>query len=350
MENVREKAMKYLVQTAYAAALIGLSSNVYAAVNGINYDPVHNPDWITAQQNGNKDKMQEIFTKDLAQIKAMGFDTIKTYYSTYCTDAGACIDPVAKLAQQAGLKVMLGLYVFPDHQDWTVSQTEAAVNQANDSDYGKAVIGIVVGNEDMFDDGGNANNEMQKRIMAIIASTESSPVGQPVTTAQREPDWYRLNESDPNCVLKNEIDPNCKEKPYLKIIGANIFPYWGGSPEKNNGKSVASEIQTKAGNLLTALKSKGVTRVIITEEGWPSCAGNWEKQYPQNAGIDKEKDYFSTWNKHQNQSYDSYYFAAYDMIDACVVAQGDRNNDSDKHFGLCSTTGQTKDSGLITCP
>ena len=42
--------MKYLVQTACAAALIGLSSNGYAAVNGINYDPVHNPAWEPARK------------------------------------------------------------------------------------------------------------------------------------------------------------------------------------------------------------------------------------------------------------------------------------------------------------
>ena len=204
-----------------------------------------------------------------------------------------------------------------------------------------AIIGIVVGNEDMFDASGNANDDMQKRILKIITliQTEGCCSGIPVTTAQREPDWYRLNQSDPNNVLGQ-----------VQVIGVNIFPYWGGSPETINGKSVASETQTKASNLLNALKPKGVTRVIITEEGWPSCAGNWGGQYPANAGIDKEKDYFSTWSKHESQVFDSYYFMAYDMLDGCNVVLGDQGNDSNNHFGLCSTTGQTKDQGLLTCP
>jgi exo-beta-1,3-glucanase (GH17 family) len=335
--------MKHLVQTAYAAALIGLSSNVCAAaVSGINYDPAHDPDWVQAQGDKNITKMQAIFTRDLAQIKAMGFATIKTYYSTYCTDSG-CIDPVAKLAQAAGLNVMLGVYIFPADKptSWTDAQVRAAIDQKSDPGYGQAVIGVVVGNEDMFDASGKANDDIQQRIVkTILLIRGAGGFGDiPVTTAQREPDWRRLKDSDPNNVLGQ-----------VQTIGANIFPYWGGSPEKNSGKSVASETQTKASNLLTALAPKGVTRVIITEEGWPSCAGNWQGQYPANASIDKEKDYFSTWSSRESPAYDSYYFMAYDMNDDCNVALGNRDNDSDKHFGLCSATGQTKDKGLKTCP
>lgn len=65
--------MKLSVQSACAAALIGLSSNVYAAVSGINYDPAHAPAWFDAQKDGDVAKMQEIFTQDLAQIKKNEF-------------------------------------------------------------------------------------------------------------------------------------------------------------------------------------------------------------------------------------------------------------------------------------
>jgi hypothetical protein len=40
--------MNYFLQTACGATLIGLSGNVYAAVNGINYDPAHSQAWIKA--------------------------------------------------------------------------------------------------------------------------------------------------------------------------------------------------------------------------------------------------------------------------------------------------------------
>src|SRR5262245_65832266 len=96
-----------------SAAFIGLSSNVYAAQNGINYDPDHSGAWLEAQQDDQVDVMQKLFTRDLKQINEMKkFDTIKTYYSTYCTVKGNCIDPVAGLARDAGLKVMLGVYEF----------------------------------------------------------------------------------------------------------------------------------------------------------------------------------------------------------------------------------------------
>jgi exo-beta-1,3-glucanase (GH17 family) len=75
-------------------------------------------------------------------------------------------------------------------------------------------------------------------------------------------------------------------------------------------QSVPSQTQTTAANLVKALQGHGITNVIITEEGWPSCAGNWKTQFPTN--IDEEIDYFTTWGKHENQVYDSYYFMAYD--------------------------------------
>src|SRR5262245_34860181 len=132
--------MKYLVQTAIAAALIGLSSNVYAAVSGINYDPAYNLDWINAQKDNDVDKMTKLFIQDLALIRAMGFDTIKTYYSTYCAKSGECIQEVAELAQQAGLKVMLGVREFSTHiyegcdsedkcKQWAAVQVQRAIDQ-----------------------------------------------------------------------------------------------------------------------------------------------------------------------------------------------------------------------------
>src|SRR6476646_2226093 len=92
LQAKQEGFMKYLMQIACAAALIGLSSNVYAFENGINYDPAHNQDWEPQRKAGHVDKMKKIIKDDLAQIKTMGFRAIKTYYSTYCTDQPVCID------------------------------------------------------------------------------------------------------------------------------------------------------------------------------------------------------------------------------------------------------------------
>jgi exo-beta-1,3-glucanase (GH17 family) len=139
-----------------------------------------------------------------------------------------------------------------------------------------------------------------------------------------------INQTNPFGIL-NTID----------VIGANIFPYWGGSPEKVNGVSVASVTQRTAMDLQMAL-GKGV---IVTEEGWPSCAN--PDQHP--ASIDDEIDYFHTWSTHANQSFDSYYFQAYDLAEASACGTGGASGDADKHFGLCSEAGGTKASRLIGC-
>jgi exo-beta-1,3-glucanase (GH17 family) len=199
------------------------------------------------------------------------------------------------------------------------------------NDFPTTVIGIVVGNEDMFDHLGNRVPNLQTRIVADIGSIKKE-VGNSVivTSAQRDPDWYRLNQSDPAHVLDS-----------MQVLGDNIYPFWGNSPEKIGGVSVATGIQSTAMKLKNALAAKGVTGVIVTEEGWPSCGMNANTQ---DATIGAEIDYFHTWRKHENQSFDSYYFVAYDLRTTHGCPDG-----ANTHFGLCTDTNETKDSMLCNC-
>jgi exo-beta-1,3-glucanase (GH17 family) len=171
---------------------------------------------------------------------------------------------------------------------WTVPQVDAAISSAKN--HPQTVVGIVVGNEDMFLSDGTAVPVLQKRVVADIKRINNAlknlfpPVT--VTTAQRDPDWYRLNQSDPEGVLSS-----------VQVVGDNIYPFWGNSPEKVGGVSVASKTQTTAMNLKTALATKDVTDVIVTEEGWPSCGSNPNTQDKSKSG---EIDYFHTWRQHVN--------------------------------------------------
>ncbi|KAF0136601.1 MAG: glycoside hydrolase [Methylocystaceae bacterium] len=61
--------------------------------------------------------------------------------------------------------------------------------------------------------------------------------------------------------------------------------------------------------------------------------------------IESEIDYFSTWKTRQ-QNFDSYYFAAYDKQSGGGCPN---NDDADRHFGLCSESGLTKDVRLMKC-
>ena len=337
--------MKRFVQAVCAAVAIWSFNTVYAAENGINYDPAHDQPWFDAQQSNDTSMMYTLLLQDLAQIKAMGFGTIKTYYSLYCSINGNCTPSIAGAAKNQGLKLLVGVYEFRMPEDncepWCLSGTEQQVKAAiaHAREHPDVVIGIVVGNEDMFDWQGNPRPDMQKRIVQDIKTIQDQ-VSVPVTTAQRQGDW--CGGPQPGCDPKRTNSLNLSD-PYgvlntVQIIGANIFPYWGGSPENVGGQSVASKTQTTAGHLKQALGKN----VIVTEEGWPSCASNTQNP----TSISDEIDYFQTWSKHENQTVDSYYFMAYDINIGCQEGF----KDADKHFGLCATNGVTKDPRLIACP
>jgi exo-beta-1,3-glucanase (GH17 family) len=104
------------------------------------------------------------------------------------------------------------------------------------------------------------------------------------------------------------------------------------------GKSVAYNIPAS----IAALQGKTGKGVIVTEEGWPSCGDNPKTQ---DKTIAAETDYYHAWlNRHQNppvDSFDSYYFAAYDNPQGWA--------DANNNFGLCLATGKTKSAGL-NCP
>jgi exo-beta-1,3-glucanase (GH17 family) len=180
----------------------------------------------------------------------------------------------------------------------------------------------------MFDSNGNPITSMQQRIVKDIQEIKNRIKSDSVyvTTAQREPDWHKLAASDPYKVLSN-----------VTVIGANIYPFWGNSPEKVNGKSVAYTMQDK----VRGLKAKTLKNVIVTEEGWPSCGDN---PNTQDKTINAEIDYFHAWAL-RGYDFDSYYFAAYDNNSSRTCPNDDANN----HFGLCSASGDTKDPGLAKC-
>jgi exo-beta-1,3-glucanase (GH17 family) len=126
----------------------------------------------------------------------------------------------------------------------------------------------------------------------------------------------------------------------INIIGANIYPFWGNSPEQVGGASVAYKIQGQAAALGIAVGKQ----VIVTEEGWPSCGNN---PNTQDRNIASEADYFKAW-RNRIDTVDSYYFAAYDNFDpqsANCASSGDANN----YFGICTQTGVTKDAKICDC-
>jgi exo-beta-1,3-glucanase (GH17 family) len=268
--------------------------------------------------------MQSLIDGDLSIIKRLGFSTIKTFYSTYCTiSTGQCVN-ITQTANANGINVLLGVYEFPDHPDWTVGQVNAAIAAANA--YPTTIVGIVVGNEDAFDWQGNPIPGMQTRIVNDMNTIRNELTGNAKTikvlTAQRQPDWMALAKNDPQGLLAG-----------TDIVGANIYPFWGNSPERGAAATIPGSVE-----VIAAATRKSV---IVTEEGWPSCGNN---PNTQDKTIDAEIDYYQAW-KARPDSFDSYYFSAFDKGPMAGCA----NNDADQSFGLCTAAGTTKDARLATC-
>jgi exo-beta-1,3-glucanase (GH17 family) len=314
-----------------AAALLGASLTAQAVTRGFNYDPAHSSAFTTAQRNNNKAGMQAVIDADFAKMKRMGITTIKTFYSTFCTFAGQCVD-VGAAAKKAELKVLLGVFEF-QQTDFTAAQVTAAI-QTTKANPG-TIIGIVVGNEDMFTFNGIPIPTMQQRIandMKQIKAAISSSV--PVTTAQREPDWYSLKQLDPFKITE-----------IVDVITANIYPFWGNSPEKVGNVSVA----TKIPGLVAALEKTFPNKPVqVGEEGWPSCGIN---PNTQDRTIAAESDYYGAWKtRASTDKFNSFYFAVFDnqTVTQCTPQQpvGDANN----YFGLCTAAGAQKlPVNLINC-
>ena len=105
MRRYHEKSLVYS-RDLFAAALTANTS--MAAVQGINYDPAHSAAYNNARNSGNVAGMIAAINADLDKIKAMGFTHIKTFYSTFCTDAPQCV-PIAQLTKQKNLKLFMGV-------------------------------------------------------------------------------------------------------------------------------------------------------------------------------------------------------------------------------------------------
>ncbi len=366
---------KYIVTlTLSLACASSFAATKYNFPMAINYDPGNsNAEFAGCQVSNNVACMKRVVENELRVIKANGFSTIKTFYSSYSTHAGVSF-PIADLAKKAGLKVMLGIYEFEYHPDdpaWTAGLVQAAIAQAKS--HPDTVVGIVVGNEDIFDSNGNLRFDRKKnpndakepevaRVTRIEQDMKTIKSGInntkiAVLTAQRKDDWYRILEG--KCGAK--YDKACKNVIELSdVIGSNDYPIWGGSPEKCTvvsdickkeeiNESVAQTIPLNAKKLeekiVATLGENNRKQVIITEEGWASAKSKGQNNVHV-ADIDSLVDYYTYWKKLQTKpghDVQSVYFQFYDKREVKGYAEG-----ADIHFGLCNSNQTVKDARLTS--
>ncbi|MBL7480591.1 hypothetical protein IZU94_11530 [Legionella sp. 27fs60] len=316
-----------------------------APLRGINYDPSHSSAYLAAQQGNNQPGMASSIDSDFNQIKRNGFNVVKTFISVASTINGQQTN-LASIACSKGIKLMLGVYEFqtsdgcnnnaPGGQcsQWTQDQVQGAIRSVQNNP--GCIVGIVVGNEDIYDyTFTNPNTQIQQRIATDI-STIQAALGAtvPVGTAQQDGALLALARNypanDPYGIIKK-----------LNFVGANIYPFWSAQqPVAPSATEFANRLQAVRTAYSTSNGLANNIRVVVTEEGWAS-QGN-AGQNP-NATVPQEIVYYKHWvGRADKDNFDSYYFGFYDKVQP-------NNGDADNFFGLCTYTGTQKSPNLFPC-
>jgi glucan 1,3-beta-glucosidase len=222
---------------------------------GITYNGLHSTVNPTAAQ----------ISADLASTK-QHFGHVRTYYPQY---GGGAVD-VGKLAKDAGLNLMLGLFLFDGHPDWIEGNYQQFVKPA--AARGN-ITAILIGNEDP---------QMIDTITQYLQKAKADLPQVPVGTSQTTGFWL----TDGRAV---------QLLPLVDFIGVNIYPAWdwtradakqpiGVTPESgfNSFRDTYNQIQIKYSG----------RQIVVTETGWPTTFGPIPaKQFP--IGISNARDYLN---------------------------------------------------------
>jgi glucan 1,3-beta-glucosidase len=223
---------------------------------GVTYNGLHATPNPTASQ----------VSADLTTTK-QHFGHVRTYYPQY---GGGAVD-VGKIAKDANLTLLLGLFLFDGHPDWIAGNydqfVKPAVARGN-------ITAILIGNEDP---------QMIDTITQYLQKAKADFPQIPIGTSQTIGFW--LTDGGAAQLL-----------PLVDFIGVNIYPAWewtradannqpiGVTPESgfNSFCSTYNQIQTKYSG----------RQIVVTETGWPTTFGPIPaQQFP--IGISNARDYLN---------------------------------------------------------
>ena len=204
---------------------------------GVTYNGLHATPNPTASQ----------VSADLTTTK-QHFGHVRTYYPQY---GGGAVD-VGKIAKDANLTLLLGLFLFDGHPDWIAGNyqqfVKPAVARGN-------ITAILIGNEDP---------QMIDTITQYLGRAKTDFPQIPVGTSQTIDFW--LSDGRATQLL-----------PLVDFVGVNIYPAWEWTradankqpidvtPESgfNSFRSTYNQIQTKYSG----------RQIVVTETGWPTTFG-----------------------------------------------------------------------------
>jgi len=251
-------------------------------------------------------------TGDLVTTK-QHFEHVRTYYPQF---GGGAVD-VGKIAKDANLSLLLGLFLF-DNNDWTANNYEnfvrPAVARGN-------ITGILVGNEDsqLVDRG-----IVPQYLRQVKTDFPQIPVG----TSQTADFW--ISDARTEQLLR-----------LVDFIGVNIYPAWDWTRAdvNNQPNGVTPEVGFNSFSATYSrirLKYSG-QQIVVTESGWPTTFGPIGSQQ-FSVGISNARDYLQRvtgWA--QAQQVVLYIHNMFD--DQYGVNTSSRFN---YHFGLIDSAGNRK--------
>ena len=203
---------------------------------------------------------------DLTTTKAR-FGSVRTYYPQY---GGGAVD-VGKIANDADLRLLLGLFLFDGHPDWIEGNydqfVKPAVARGN-------VAAILIGNEDP---------QKLDLITQYAGKAKADFPQTPVGTSQTSGFW--LSDGRATALL-----------PLVDFIGVNIYPAWDWMRADANHQP--NGVTPEAGfnsfrETFDRIKARYPGRqIVVTETGWPTTFGPVAAQ--QSAiGISNARDYLN---------------------------------------------------------
>jgi exo-beta-1,3-glucanase (GH17 family) len=271
---------------------------------GVTYNGLHAKPNPTAAQ----------VSADLATTK-QHFDHVRTYYPQY---GGGAVD-VGKIAKDANLTLLLGLFLFDGHPDWIAGNydqfVKPAVARGN-------IDGILVGNEDpqMVD-----NDIIAKYLRQAKSDFPRVPVG----TSQEANFWLSDRRAGQ---LVSLVD----------FIGANIYPAWDWRHADGNNQPIKVTPETGFQSFRDTygrLKSKYPGRqIVVTETGWPTTFGPiGSTQF--RIGIENARDYLQRVTGWAHTEEVVLYI--HNMFDDQYGV--DASSPFNSHFGLIDNAGKPKE-------
>src|SRR5262245_55303486 len=268
---------------------------------GITYNGLHATTSPTATQ----------VAADLATTR-QHFSHVRTYYPQY---GGGAVD-VGKIAKDANLTALLGLFLFDGHPDWIADNYNQFVRPAP---VRGNIAGILIGNEDP---------QMIDTIVQYLTKAKADLPSTAVGTSQTIDFW--LSDGRASSLL-----------PLVDFIGVNIYPAWDWSRADSNNQPIG--VTPKSGfdsfrDTYGQIQAKYPGRqIVVTETGWPTTFG--PTGAPQALiGISNAKDYLNrviAWA--QSQQVVVY---IHNMFDDQFG--GNTSSPFNYHFGLIDANGKAK--------